>query len=484
VRRWFFFARAFEEFESMDLVATLIAVVLVVLAVGAVLLGATLGAPGAVKAPAKPRLEVAAASTVPAEPVRPSAVVHETNGAAAVAPGTWSVRRPRPAPAISGGVLAGAGTVALIVVALGAYFIWLPAQQSFAADRQLQNNVHEGAALYTQDCAGCHGPSGAGQSGPDLHIYAGGQSIDSNGIAARNKVDPNSPQDMTRLLNLVQSAIGQGRPDLPSHAWSQDYGGPLRADQVSALADLIITSSWDQVVPARPAGATPAGGPAAADAMKLMQQYDCGSCHTISSIQGAVGTVGPNLSVEGSVPRIPASSGNLENTPENMQRWIYDAPAIKPGVVMPNFSAQGMSLANALTIANYLETLTPSFPTPVPAAAAGAPAAPAAAAPAGAPAPTAAQAPALITKYGCGACHTISSIPGAVGTVGPDLSKEGSETKVPRSTGNLDNTPQNLQTWIFNAPAVKPGIAMPNFSSLGMTQDEAKAIAEYLESHK
>ena len=111
---------------------------------------------------------------------------------------------------------------------------------------------------------------------------------------------------------------------------------------------------------------------------------------------------------------------------------------------------------------------------------------PAAAPPAAAatPAPGADPAVALITKYGCGGCHTISAIPGAVGTVGPNLSKEGANPKVPMSTGALDNNPANLAKWIFNAPAIKPGISMPNFSSLSMTQDEADKIAAYLETLK
>jgi cytochrome c1 len=91
---------------------------------------------------------------------------------------------------------------------------------------------------------------------------------------------------------------------------------------------------------------------------------------------------------------------------------------------------------------------------------------------------------ALISKYGCGGCHTISTIPGAVGAVGPNLSKEGANPKVPMSTGNLDNNPANLAKWIHNAPSIKPGISMPNFASLNMTDDEAATIAAYLETLK
>jgi len=36
----------------------------------------------------------------------------------------------------------------------------------------------------------------------------------------------------------------------------------------------------------------------------------------------------------------------------------------------------------------------------------------------------------------------------------------------------------------LNAPGVKPGIAMPNFSAAGMTDADAQAIADYLETLK
>jgi mono/diheme cytochrome c family protein len=452
--------------------ATLIAVVLVVLAVGSVLLGATLGIPGTVRERPKSRLAPATSGgTYQAAPIpRP-----------VVSPGGL-MRRALPAPPpVSPMAIAGAATIGIVIIALGAYFVWLPAQQSFAADRQLSDNVQQGAMLFNQDCARCHGPQGAGSVGPDLHVYGAGQIIDLNGIAARNKVNPANTSDMARLRDMVVATISQGRQGTLMPAWSQDAGGPLNASQISALADLIVVNGWDTAVSApAPAQAAPAAA-AEGDAVALMQKYECGSCHTISGVQGAAGLVGPNLNAEATVPNIPASSGNLPNTPENMQKWIFDAHAIKPGTVMPNFSARGMTEDEAKVIANYVETLKPSIPTPAPVAAA-APAAPAAGG--AAPAASGADAQALITKYGCGGCHTISTVPGAVGTIGPNLSKEAAEPKIPRSTGNLDNTPENLQKWIFNAPAVKAGIAMPNFSSVGMTEADAKTIADYLETLK
>ena len=48
--------------------------------------------------------------------------------------------------------------------------------------------------------------------------------------------------------------------------------------------------------------------------------------------------------------------------------------------------------------------------------------------------------------------------------------------------GAVNNTgPADLEKWILNPPAVKPGTAMPN---VGLTEDEAAKIVAYLETLK
>jgi cytochrome c1 len=109
----------------------------------------------------------------------------------------------------------------------------------------------------------------------------------------------------------------------------------------------------------------------------------------------------------------------------------------------------------------------------------------AAPAPGGAPAPGADQAlidagKALITQKGCPACHTIPGIPGANGTVGPNLAGVASRTRI--AGGAVPNNgPNDLKAWIMNPPALKPGTAMPN---LGLTDDEATKIVAFLETLK
>jgi cytochrome c oxidase subunit 2 len=80
----------------------------------------------------------------------------------------------------------------------------------------------------------------------------------------------------------------------------------------------------------------------------------------------------------------------------------------------------------------------------------------------------------------CVSCHTIRGLPGASGTVGPDLTHVGSRTTL--GAGVIGNTTANIQSWIANPQAIKPGVLMPAYQTLG-TADLA-ALADYLESLK
>jgi cytochrome c1 len=83
---------------------------------------------------------------------------------------------------------------------------------------------------------------------------------------------------------------------------------------------------------------------------------------------------------------------------------------------------------------------------------------------------------AQIVRYGCGACHEIPGIKDASGLVGPPLKGFGKRGTI---AGFWANTPTNLIDWIDNPQHMLPGVDMPD---LGVTRDEARNIAAYLES--
>lgn len=80
----------------------------------------------------------------------------------------------------------------------------------------------------------------------------------------------------------------------------------------------------------------------------------------------------------------------------------------------------------------------------------------------------------LVRDYGCGACHTIQGVPGAIGIVGPPL-REFAQRSV--LAGAFPNVPRHLVPWLMDPPAMQPGTAMPN---LGITAEEARHIATFL----
>jgi len=95
--------------------------------------------------------------------------------------------------------------------------------------------------------------------------------------------------------------------------------------------------------------------PPATDAARrgeqLFMEMSCVNCHTING-SAAHARVGPDLTHVASRGQICA--GMLDNTPENLGRWLRNPQAVKPGAEMPNFEFTEAQVA-ALTA--YLETM-------------------------------------------------------------------------------------------------------------------------------
>jgi cytochrome c1 len=85
----------------------------------------------------------------------------------------------------------------------------------------------------------------------------------------------------------------------------------------------------------------------------------------------------------------------------------------------------------------------------------------------------------VVLQRGCGSCHTIPNIPGATGTIGPNLGGPIPIGQRKQVAGGVvpNNSPEDLAKWIMDPPSLKPGTAMPK---LGLSADEAAAAAAYL----
>jgi cytochrome c2 len=78
-----------------------------------------------------------------------------------------------------------------------------------------------------------------------------------------------------------------------------------------------------------------------------------------------------------------------------------------------------------------------------------------------------------LRHFGCGSCHTIPGVPGAVATVGPSLEHFAVRSYV---AGILPNTPENVMSWIEKPRELKT-TAMPD---LGVTDGDARDMVALL----
>jgi cytochrome c oxidase subunit 2 len=119
-------------------------------------------------------------------------------------------------------------------------------------------------------------------------------------------------------------------------------------------ADFDAWVEAEQEPPARPEEDTEAGEGAA-----LFKQFttgkgsgSCLACHSVDPTGQEGAQIGPNLTHFGS--RTVLAGGILENTPENVARWLADPGAVKPGARMPDYALSEEQIEDLVV---YLESL-------------------------------------------------------------------------------------------------------------------------------
>ena len=98
--------------------------------------------------------------------------------------------------------------------------------------------------------------------------------------------------------------------------------------------------------------------PAVAQGKQLFTTLACAGCHTVQGLTG--GKVGPDLSRIMSQKTPIGGVSGLDVNEANLIKWISNAPALKPGTVMPVFSTTAggpLDDATILAIVKFLETL-------------------------------------------------------------------------------------------------------------------------------
>ncbi len=162
-------------------------------------------------------------------------------------------------------------------------------------------SVEAGAELFNSACAECHNPDGKGLLGAPLndpHLF----DLSPDGRLAEVGWGGT-------LRDFLIATISAGRPistrpEWPGKqngsyampAWSTEYGGPLRPDQIRNLADFILNfeaEATGKVVVTREFAELSL--PPEEQGKRLFTQMTCNACHTIDGL--SLGQVGPNLTL-------------------------------------------------------------------------------------------------------------------------------------------------------------------------------------------
>lgn len=228
---------------------------------------------------------------------------------------------------------------AAIVIILG---IREPQRLADYVLQQRARQIEFGAAVFQSNCTACHGTSAQGITGiapslRDEHFFT--ERLGEIGWGSTLEDYIVSVVTTGRQVSTRAQYVGGGSPAMPT--WSEKFGGPLRDDQIRAVAAYII--NFEQyalgVLPTpAPIGpvvdeSTPEGR-----GLALFTQAGCVACHTIQGVSTA--SVGPAL--DGLASRAGSTVSGL-SAEEYIHESIVDPNAYvvtgySPDVMPQNFS--------------------------------------------------------------------------------------------------------------------------------------------------
>lgn len=174
-----------------------------------------------------------------------------------------------------------------------------PARLARYEQQQLASQIEFGAGVYEVNCTSCHGSHAQGVPGkapclrcPDL--FEGRiQEVGWQGSLEDYIISVVTTGRQISTRPGLYQGEGQGPPVMPT--WSEKFGGPLRDDQIRAVAAFIMNfEDWaanPEAVPT-PLFVVDSSDPVALGRVAMVQ-YGCTGCHTIDGLSEAV--TGPRL---------------------------------------------------------------------------------------------------------------------------------------------------------------------------------------------
>lgn len=205
------------------------------------------------------------------------------------------------------------GTVAFMIamMVLGYAALREPGRLERFTNAELGRSIEAGSEIFANNCATCHGVDGTAQECYD----SGGNQIACQGLPLNyNALQCGEPSQ--RMIDMgwrgskhdyILTTVSAGRGNIMP-TWSQQFGGPLRVDQVENVTNFVlnfesealcsqpvVTYAWPELAEEFLASpdVTPPGDPARGEELFTVT-YGCVACHG-----GLSGTppaaVGPSL---------------------------------------------------------------------------------------------------------------------------------------------------------------------------------------------
>lgn len=246
----------------------------------------------------------------------------------------------------------------LLVLATGVlmvvYGLGEEARMARLEQEQHGRAIEVGAELFDNNCDDCHGPQGEGVPGlcPPLNDkYFFTNRMKEVGWSGSLEDYIVATISSGRLISTrPELYAGQGAPAMP--AWSEDYDGPMRADQIRNLAAFIM--NWESTAPDRGAGPQLSGPPVGADITIALPEGDPLNGEALAKAKGCVGC---HVSTS-TGPAWAASASSLamgERAALRFDQADYAGAATTPS----QYLLESIVAPKVFVVEGYLDTLMP-----------------------------------------------------------------------------------------------------------------------------
>jgi mono/diheme cytochrome c family protein len=268
----------------------------------------------------------------------------------------------------------------LLVLATGTFLIYQgllePERMALLDKEQRAQAIEVGADLFDINCKGCHGPQGEGTPGlcPPLNDkYFFTDRLKDVGWSGSLEDYIVATVSSGRLTSTRPDQYpGNGRPAMP--AWSDQFGGPLRPDQIRYIAAFIM--NWQSTAPLRQQAPALAGPPVGTDITQQLPAGDATKGEALATSQGCVGchvttTTGPAWLPKPGQPGIGAraetrfTEADYTGKATSAEQYLLESIVNPSAFIVPGFDAvhmpatfgQSLTAQDAADLIAYLLTL-------------------------------------------------------------------------------------------------------------------------------